>query len=76
MILHVNTKRIHNSFRRNFFARAKQMASKVLFVGKKNRRQRPFGHCALNCNRWQRTVNELEVINNYSPQCRWLVVDI
>ena len=38
MILHVNTKRIHNSFRRNFFARAKQMPSKVLFVGKKKRR--------------------------------------
>ena len=29
-----------------FPARAKQMPSKVLFVGKKNRRPRPFGHCA------------------------------
>ena len=41
-------KRIHNSFWRNFperaAERAKQMPSKVLFVGKKTRR--PFGHCA------------------------------
>ena len=42
----LNTKRIHNSFWRNFSARAKQMPSKVLFVGEKKRRQRPFGHCA------------------------------
>ena len=34
----LNTKRIHNSFWRNFPARAKQMPSKVLFVGKKKRR--------------------------------------
>ena len=38
----LNTKRIHNSFRRNFPARAKQMPSKVLFVDKKKRRPRPF----------------------------------
>ena len=31
----LNTKRIHNSFWRNFPARAKQMPSKVLFVGKR-----------------------------------------
>ena len=41
-------KRIHNSFWRNFperaAERAKQIPSKVLFVGKKTRR--PFGHCA------------------------------
>ena len=42
----LNTKRIHNSFWRNFPARAKQMPSKVLFVGKKKRRPRPLGHCA------------------------------
>ena len=42
----LNTKRIHKSFWRNFSARAKQMPSKVLFVGKKKRRPRPFGHCA------------------------------
>ena len=42
----LNTKRIHNSFWGNFPARAKQMPSKVLFAGKKERRQRPFGHCA------------------------------
>ena len=42
----LNTKRIHNSFWRNFPARAKQMPSKVLFVGKKKRRPRPFGHYA------------------------------
>ena len=38
----LNTKRIHNSFWRNFPARAKQMPSKVLFVDKKKRRPRPF----------------------------------
>ena len=39
----LNTKRIHNSFWRNFSAKAKQMPSKVLFVGKKKRPPRPFG---------------------------------
>ena len=39
-------KRIRNSFWRNFPARAKQMPVKVLFVGKKKRRPRPFGHHA------------------------------
>ena len=43
----LNTKRIHNSFWRNFPARAKQMPSKVSFVGEKKRRTQPFGHCAL-----------------------------
>ena len=32
----LNTKRIHNSFWRNFPARAKQMPSKILFVSKKH----------------------------------------
>ena len=41
----LNTKRNHYSFWRNFPARAKQMSSKVLFVGKKERRPRPFGRC-------------------------------
>ena len=40
----LNTKRIHNSFWRSFPTRAKQMVSKVLFVGKKKRR--PRRHCA------------------------------
>ena len=31
----LNTKRIHNSFWRNFLERAKRMPSKFLFVGKK-----------------------------------------
>ena len=44
MILY--TKIIHNSFWRNFPARAKQMPSKVLFVGKKKRWPWPFGHYA------------------------------
>ena len=34
----LNTKTIDNSFWENFRARAKQMSSKVLFVGKKKRR--------------------------------------
>ena len=34
----LNTKRIHNSFWTNFLAKAQQMPSKVLFVGKKPRR--------------------------------------
>ena len=37
----LNTNRIHNSFWRNFPARAKQTPSKVLFVVKKKRRPRP-----------------------------------
>ena len=41
----LNTKRINKSFSRNFPARAKQIASKVLFVGNKKRRPRPFVHC-------------------------------
>ena len=39
----LNTKRIHNSFWRSFPTRAKQMLSKVLFVGKKKRRPRRHG---------------------------------
>ena len=42
----LNTKRIHNSFSGNFPARAKQMPSKVLFVGRKKELLRPFGHFA------------------------------
>ena len=40
----LNTKRIHNSYGRNFHARAKQMPSKVLFVGNRKRRPWPFSH--------------------------------
>ena len=36
----LNTKIIHNSFWRNLSARAEQMPSKVLFVGKKKTRPR------------------------------------
>ena len=59
----LNTKRIHNSFWRNFPVRAKQTPSEVLFVGKKKRRPRSFGHRARrqNCNRWQQE-NELKII--------------
>ena len=39
-----NRKRINNSFLKNVPARAKQMPSKVLFVGKKKLRPQPFGH--------------------------------
>ena len=43
----LNTKKFTTPFSGNFPARAKQMPSKVLFVGKKKRRRlRPFGHCA------------------------------
>ena len=42
----LNTKRIYNSFWRNFPATAKQMPSKVLIVGKKKPRPRPPGHYA------------------------------
>ena len=57
----LNTKRIFNSFRRNFPAIAKQMPSKVLFVGKKTRRSQPFGHCAPELQSLA-TVNELKII--------------
>ena len=55
------TKTNHNAFWRNFPARAKQMPSKVLFVGKKSRRPRPFGHCAPKLSSLA-TVNELKII--------------
>ena len=57
----LNTKRIFNSFRRNFPAIAKQMPSKVLLVGKKTPRPRLFGHCAPELQSLA-TVNELKVI--------------
>ena len=57
----LNTKRIHNSFWRNFPARAKQMPSKVLIVGKKKRRQRPPGHYAPKLKSLA-TVFELKII--------------
>ena len=47
----LNTKRTHNSFWRNFPARAKQMPLKVLFDGKKK------------CKLWSLVaVNELKII--------------
>ena len=57
----LNTKRIHNYFWRNFPARAKQLPSKVFFVGKKKRRPRPFGHCAPKLKSLA-TLNELKII--------------
>ena len=57
----LNTERIHNSFWRNIPVRGKKMSSKVLFVGKKKRRPRPFGHCAPKL--WSlATENELKLI--------------
>ena len=41
--------------------RAKQMPSKLLFVGKKKRRPRQFGHCAPKLQSLV-TVNELKII--------------
>ena len=57
----LNIKGIHNSFWRNFPARAKQTPSKVLFVAKKKRRPRPFGHRAPKLQSLA-TVNELKII--------------
>ena len=57
----LNTKRILNSFWRNLPARAKQTPSKVLFVAKKKRRPRPFGHRAPKLKSLA-TVNELKII--------------
>ena len=57
----LNTKRIHNSFWRNFPARAIQTPSKVLFVAKKKRWPRPFGHRAPKLLSLA-TVNELKII--------------
>ena len=54
----LNTKRIHNSFWRNFPARAKQTPSKVLFVAKKKRRPRPYGKYPL-------LATSTSVINSY-----------
>ena len=56
-----NTKRIYNSFWGNLPTIAKQMPSKVLFVGKKTRRSQPFGHCAPELQSLA-TVNELKII--------------
>ena len=57
----LNTKRIHDSFWRNFPARAKQTPSKVLFLAKKKRLPRQFGHCAPKLQSLA-TVNELKII--------------
>ena len=57
----LNTKRNHNSFWRNFPARAKQMPWKVLIVGKKKRRPRPPGHYAPKLKSLA-TVFELKII--------------
>lgn len=58
-----NTKRIYDSLLRNFPGGAKQMRSKVLFVGKKM--WQPSGHCARQ--NWNEvrsldTVNESKII--------------
>ena len=82
-----NTKRIHN-FWRNFPKLAKKMPSKVLFVSKKTRR--PFAHLRAKIVwivgpiKWVKNhllcaqLSQCFWIyyNNYSPQCRWLVVCI
>ena len=80
----LDTKRIYNSFRRNFPAIAKQMPSKVLFVGKKTRR--PFGHLRakiviVGSSKNYQFCAQLShccsiYLNNNSSQCRWLVVAI
>ena len=57
----LNTKKIHNSFWRNFPARTKQTPWKVLFVAKKKRRLRPFGHRAPKLYS-SATINELKII--------------
>ena len=65
----LNTKRIHNSFWRNFPARATQTPLKVLFVAKKKRRPRLFGHRAPKLLSLA-TVNELKIVIfvlNYLP---------
>ena len=56
----LNTKRIHNSFWRNFSARAKQTPSKVLFVAKKKRR--PLRSSRAKIVKSLATVNELKII--------------
>ena len=43
----LNEKRIHNSIQRNFPAKAEQMPSNVLFIDKKKRPPRQFGHYVL-----------------------------
>ena len=70
----LNTKRIHNSFWRNFPARAKQMPSKVLFVGKKKRRPRQFGHCAPKLETfrfWEEYDYEYEIFSMVSSARAW-----
>ena len=70
----LNTKRIHNSFWRNFPARAKQMPSKVLFVGKKKRRPRPFGHWAPKLETfrfWEEYDYEYEIFSMVSSARAW-----
>ena len=67
-----NTKRIHNSFWRNLLERAKQMPSKLVFVGKKMRR--PFDRSSraeiimrslATANEWKIIIFEL----NYLTVC-------
>ena len=67
-----NTKRIHNYFWRNLLERAKQMPSKLVFVGKKMRR--PFDRSSraeiimrslATANEWKIIIFEL----NYLTVC-------
>ena len=67
----LNTKRVQNSFWRNFPARAKQTPSQVLFVAKKKQRPRPFGHRAPKLESLP-TVNEL--VKNHHFVLNYLTV--
>ena len=53
---------------------AKQMPSKVLFVGKKKRRPRPFGHCAPKLETfrfWEEYDYEYEIFSMVSSARAW-----
>ena len=70
----LNTKRIHNSFRRNFPARAKQMQEKATAGAVRSLRAKIV---IVGNSIWVKNHHFCaQLSHDYSPRCRWLVVDV
>ena len=70
----LNTKRIHNSFRRNFPARAKQMQEKATAGAVRSLRAKIV---IVGNSIWDKNHHFCaQLSHDYSPRCRWLVVDV
>ena len=70
----LNTKRIQNSFRRNFPARAKQMQEKATAGAVRSLRAKIV---IVGNSIWDKNHHFCaQLSHDYSPRCRWLVVDV